>query len=149
MARSLQVKIPTASLIADVEASIAQIEADMAEYPKARQKYEEDVRVHNDKIVKLAIDALKNKSHLIGTDYGSAIRISTGYRGNSVQIEVDSDALGFPNKPECPSNPNEKTYYGRDYTTRLDLLKKNLKILKMTNQEEVNASTYNTVMELL
>jgi hypothetical protein len=29
------------------------------------------------------------------------------------------------------------------------LLKKNLKVLKMTNQEEVNASTYNTVMELL
>jgi hypothetical protein len=29
------------------------------------------------------------------------------------------------------------------------LLKKNLKVLKMTNQEEVNASTYNTVIDLL
>jgi hypothetical protein len=75
--------------------------------------------------------------------------VTSGYRGNSVQIEVDGDALGFPQKPDAPSNPNDRTYYGRDYTTKLDLLKKNLKVLNMTNQEEVNASTYNTVMELL
>jgi hypothetical protein len=57
--------------------------------------------------------------------------------------------FGFPEKPQSPNNPNDRTYYGRDYTTKLDLLKKNLKVLNMTNQEEVNASTYNTVMELL
>lgn len=149
MARSLSVKIPTASLIADIEATIAQIEEDVANYPAARQKYEADVKAHQEQIIALTIDALKNKTDLIGTAYGSAIRISTGYRGNSVQIEVDSDALGFPKAPESPSNPNDRQHYGREYTTRLDLLKKNLKVLKMTNQEEVNASTYNTVMELL
>ena len=149
MARSLSVKIPTASLIADIEASIATIEEEVANYPVARQKYEADVIAHNEQIIALTVEALKTKSHLIGTEYGSAIRIQSGYRGNSVQIEVDADALGFPKKPECPTNPNQQQSFGREYTTRLDLLKKNLKILRMTNQEEVNASTYNTVMELL
>ena len=149
MARSLSVKIPTATLIADVEATIATIEEDVANYPVLTEKYRADLKAYNDKIVQLTIDAIKKKSDLIGTDYGSPIRVTSGYRGNSVQIEVDGDALGFPQKPEAPSNPNDRTYYGRDYTTKLDLLKKNLKVLRMTNQEEVNASTYNTVMELL
>ena len=148
MARSLSVKIPTATLIADVEATIAKIEEDVANYPALTEKYRADLKAYNDKIVQLTIQAVK-KSDLIGTDYGSPIRVTSGYRGNSVQIEVDGDALGFPQKPEAPSNPNDRTYYGRDYTTKLDLLKKNLKVLRMTNQEEVNASTYNTVMELL
>jgi hypothetical protein len=148
MARSLSVKIPTATLIADVEATIAKIEEDVANYPALTEKYRADLKAYNEKIVQLTIQAVK-KSDLIGTDYGSPIRVTSGYRGNSVQIEVDGDALGFPQKPEAPSNPNDRTYYGRDYTTKLDLLKKNLKVLRMTNQEEVNASTYNTVMELL
>jgi hypothetical protein len=148
MARSLSVKIPTATLIADVEATIAKIEEDVANYPALTEKYRADLKAYNEKIVQLTIQAVK-KSDLIGTDYGSPIRVTSGYRGNSVQIEVDGDALGFPEKPEAPSNPNDRTYYGRDYTTKLDLLKKNLKVLRMTNQEEVNASTYNTVMELL
>jgi hypothetical protein len=148
MARSLSVKIPTATLIADVEATIAKIEEDVANYPALTEKYRADLKAYNEKIVQLTIQAVK-KSDLIGTDYGSPIRVTSGYRGNSVQIEVDGDALGFPQKPEAPSNPNDRTYYGRDYTTKLDLLKKNLKVLNMTNQEEVNASTYNTVMELL
>jgi len=148
MARSLSVKIPTATLIADVEATIAKIEEDVANYPALTEKYRAELKAYNEKIVQLTIQAVK-KSDLIGTEYGSPIRVSTGYRGNSVQIEVDGDALGFPQKPDAPSNPNDRTYYGRDYTTKLDLLKKNLKVLNMTNQEEVNASTYNTVMELL
>jgi hypothetical protein len=148
MARSLSVKIPTATLIADVEATIAKIEEDVANYPALTEKYRAELKAYNEKIVQLTIQAVK-KSDLIGTDYGSPIRVTSGYRGNSVQIEVDGDALGFPQKPEAPSNPNDRTYYGRDYTTKLDLLKKNLKVLRMTNQEEVNASTYNTVMELL
>lgn len=149
MARSLSVKIPTATLIADVEATIAQIESDVANYPALVEKYRAETKAYNDKIVQLTVKAIKDKSDLIGTDHNSPIRVTSGFRGNSVQIEVDGDALGFPEKPQSPSNPNDRTYYGREYTTRLDLLKKNLKVLRMTNQEEVNASTYNTVMELL
>jgi hypothetical protein len=148
MARSLSVKIPTASLIADIEATLAQIDAQIAEYPTAVKQYETDLKAHQSKVIEIVVDALKNKQELIGTDYDSVIRISHSY-GRRVDITVNPDAIGIPESPEKPSNPNERQSFGRDYVTRKSLLEKNLKVLRMTNQEEVNASTYNTVMELL
>ena len=148
MAKSLAVKIPTASLIAEVEAQIAKVESDIENYASLRKQYEADVKQYEKDVIAHAIKTLSDPTN-IGTENGSLIRVSTNYRYNGVSVEFDTEALGFPKKPEEPQRPNEKQYYGRDYTTRLDLLKKNLKVLKMTNQEEVNASTYNSVMELL
>lgn len=149
MARSLSVKIPTATLIADIEATIAKIEEDIANYPALVEAHRAESKAYEANIIALAIEALKTKTDLIGTNHDSPIRVATGYRDGSVQVTLDGSALGFPNKPEAPNNPNARESFGREYTTRLELLKKNLKVLKMTNQEEVNASTYNTVMELL
>jgi hypothetical protein len=149
MARSLSVKIPTASLIADVEASIADIEAKIATYPADMEAYREAQKAHQDLILKTVLEAIKNPDN-VGEEYGSIIRVQQNrYGRNAVEIEVNTDLLAIPQPPECPTNPNAKESFGRDYTTRLDLLKKNLKVLKMTNQEEVNASTYNTVIDLL
>jgi hypothetical protein len=148
MARSLSVKIPTASLIAEVEAQIAKVEQDIENYSALRKQYEVDVKQYEKDVISHAIKALSDPSN-IGTENGSLVRVTGNYRYNGVSVEFDTEALGFPKRPDEPQRPNEKTYYGRDYTTKLDLLKKNLKVLKMTQQEEVNASTYNSVMELL
>ena len=147
MAKSLAVKIPTAKLIAEVEAQIAKVEADIESYAERRKQYEVDSKQYEKDVIAHAIKALSDPDN-IGTEFGSLVRVSIGSR-NGVYVEFDSEALGFPEKPEEPTRPNQSTYYGRDYTTKLDLLKKNLKVLKMTEQTEVNASTYNSVMELL
>jgi len=147
MARSLSVKIPTASLIADIEASLAKIEADITEYPTALAKYREDYEAHKQNIIRLSIEAL-GKPGLIGTDFDSPIRVSNQF-GREVSIRLDAEKLGFPEAPIEPKKPNEHTYFGRDYTTRKSLLERNLKVLKMTSQEEVSATTYNTVIDLL
>jgi hypothetical protein len=151
MARSLSVKIPTATLIADVEATIADIEAQVATYPADVEAYRKASKAHQDLVLKAVIEAIKNPENIGDTyDNNAIVRVSTNrYGRNGVDISVNTDLLALPKAPEEPSNPNERTHYGREYTTKLDLLKKNLKVLKMTNQEEVNASTYNTVMELL
>ncbi len=148
MAKSLAVKIPTASLIAEVEAQIAKVESDIENYASLRKQYEADVKQYDADVIAHAIKVLSDPNN-IGTDSNSLIRVSTSHYRNGVSVEFDTDALAFPKRPDEPSRPNEKQYYGREYTTRLDLLKKNLKVLKMTTQEEVNASTYNSVMELL
>lgn len=148
MARSLSVKIPTASLIAEVEAQIVKVEQDIESYADKRKQYEADAKKYQEDVIAHAIKALSNPENL-GTDSNSLVRISSSFRYNGVSVEFDTEALGFPKKPEEPQRPNQQTYYGRDYTTKLDLLKKNLKVLRMTQQEEVNASTYNSVMELL
>ena len=147
MARSLSVKIPTASLIADIEASLAQIEADLAEYPAQIEAYRKAKADHQQIVIKAVIEAL-GKPELIGSEYDSPVRVSNGY-GNSVDVRVNVDLLGLPEAPKEPRKPNEHQSFGREYTTRKSLLERNLKVLKMTSQEEVSATTYNTVIDLL
>ena len=147
MARTLSVKIPTAKLIADVEASIAKIDVAVAEYASKRKQYEADLKQYNEDIIAYAIKALQDPNN-IGTEHGALVRVGRGYSGN-ISVDFDVDGLGFPKKPEEPVKPNEKTYFGREYVSRKELLERNLRILKMTSQEEVSASSYSAVIDLI
>ena len=147
MARSLAVKVPTASLISLVEDKIASIKSALATYPADVKQYEADVKAHQANLVKSVIKVLTDNPELIGENYDSPIRVSYGYRG--VDVSIDADALGLPEQPTKPSNPNDRQSFGREYATPLEMLEKTLKVLKLTTQEEVNASTYSSVMDLL
>lgn len=147
MARALSVKVPTASLVSLVEDKIASIKALSASYPADVKQYELDTKKHEASLVASVINALTNSPELIGSDYGKPIRVSVGYRG--VDVSIDASALGFPEAPKKPEDPNSKRYFGREYETPLGMLEKTLRILKMTTQEEVSASTYASVMDLL
>jgi hypothetical protein len=148
MARTMSVKVPTATLIANIEASIAKIDVDVAEYAEKRKQYELEVKKYNDDLIAHAIRALSEPSN-IGTEHGSLVRLSNNHYRNDVSVEFDVDGLGFPKKPEEPSKPNDKTYFGREYVTRKELLERNLRILKMTTQDEVSASSYSAVIDLI
>jgi hypothetical protein len=148
MARTMSVKIPTASLIADIEKSIAKIDADVEAYAGLRKQYELDVKKYQEELVAHAIKALSDPTN-IGTEHGSLVRLTSNNYRNDVDVTFDVDGLGFPKKPEEPSKPNDKTYFGREYVTRKELLQRNLRILKMTTQEEVSASSYSAVIDLI
>ena len=149
MARSISVKVPTAHLIQTLEDKIAEIEKDIAEYPARREQYERDLETYKTKLIEFVSGYITRNANLIGDHWDSVIRLSHS-RGNRVEIEFEPDAIeGFPQRPTEPQRPNQHKYYGRDYSTQKELLEKNLKILKMTSQEEVSASTYGAVMELL
>ena len=150
MARSLALKVPTASLISMVEEKIAKIKSDLAEYPAKVKQYEIDKKKHEASLVALTIKALTENPELVGENHDSAIRVSANnYAGRSVSISIDSDALGFPDSPVKPTNPNDTRWYGREHATPLEMLEKTIKVLRLTQQEEVNASTYSSVMDLL
>ena len=148
MAKTLSVKVPVASLIADIEASISKIDADVEAYAGKRKQYEADVKQYEKDLIAHAIEALKNPDN-IGTDHNSLIRVCSNSYRNSVSVDFDTEALGFPKRPEEPKRPNEKEYFGRDYVTRKELLERNLRVLKMTSQEEVSASSYSAVIDLI
>lgn len=148
MARNISVKVPTATLVANIESKIAEIDEAIANYPAEYAKYERDQEAYKAKVAEFIADYLGKNLSKIGYDHTSPIRINTSY-GNRLELAFDGDILGLPKKPEAPQKPNSQSYYGRDYTTQRDLLVKNLKILKMTTQEEVNASTYGAIMEIL
>jgi hypothetical protein len=150
MARSLAVKVPTASLIALVEERISDIKSAVADYPAAVEKYKADVASFEKQIVADVINALTTKPHLVGDSYDSPIRVShSNYGSRSVSVSIDSTALGLPEAPVKPEDPNSKRSFGREYASPLEMLEKTLRVLKLTAQEEVNASTYSSVMDLL
>ena len=149
MARSISVKIPTASLIQTIEDKIAEIDKEIADYPRKREEYEQANEAYKTKVAEFVSDYLAKNVSKVGYDYDDTIRITRSY-GEKVSVEFDTDAIpNFPEKPIDPERPNPQKYYGRDYSTQKELLEKNLKILRMTSQEEVSASTYGAVMEIL
>ena len=154
MARSISVKVPTSLLVQQIEERIAQIDKDIEEYPAKRDAFEKAEEAYKANVANFVAAYLGENLDKIGYGYEDIIRISTGYgfRGNTGKVELtfDADAIvGFPQRPEAPEKPNQKESFGRDWATRKELLEKNLKILKMTSQEEVSASTYGAVMELI
>jgi hypothetical protein len=148
MARSISVKIPTALLIAEIEAKIASIDAsvesyadDLKEYEVAKEKYRIDLAV--------AISKVMLNKDTISYEYDAPIRVVT-YGDNRIQIEFKPSAVaGLPEMPQQPQEPNRRTWYGRDYYSPKEMLEKNLKVLRMTTQEEVSGSTYGALIEFL
>lgn len=148
MARNISVKIPVSVLTAQIESKIAEIDAEIENYPTAREQYEKDLENYKEKVAQAVSKFLKTNSDKIGYNYDDVVRISSGYSGR-LELTFDQEALSFPKRPEEPKRPNQASHYGREYTSQRQLLERNLKILRMTSQEEVNASTYGAVMELL
>ena len=151
MARTHSVKIPTATLIADIEATIAKIDADLATYPERVKQYEADLATYKTDVVKFATDYITANANKIGFEYDSQIRlIQNHYSQHKFEIELDISAIAdFPERPVKPEQPNQNQHFGREYTNRKAILEKNLRILKMTSQEEVNASSYSSVIDLI
>jgi hypothetical protein len=148
MARTMSVKIPVSSLIADIEKSIAKIDEAVANYASEASAYRDEMVEYEKALIAKAIEALGNPDN-IGTDHNSPIRIQRNNYRNDVSVEFDIEALGFPTKPEEPVKPNQKEWFGREHQTRKEILQRNLKVLRMTTQEEVSASSYSSVMELI
>jgi hypothetical protein len=155
MARSISVKVPTSLLVQQIEERIALIDKEIEEYPVKREEFEKAEEAYKKNVANFVAAYLGENLDRIGYDYNDTIRIgstSYGFRGNASKVEIifDADAIvGFPKRPEAPSAPNQKESFGREYVTRKELLEKNLRILKMTSQEEVNASTYGAIMEII
>ena len=148
MARSISVKVPVATLISTIENKIAEIDEAIANYPKAREQYEKDLENYKDSLSAAIAKFIKGNADKIGFNHDDLVRISSSY-GGRLELTFDNEALGLPKRPSEPERPNQNKWYGRDHANQRDLLEKNLKILRMTTQEEVNASTYGAVMELL
>jgi hypothetical protein len=148
MARTLSVKIPTSKLIADIEASIVKIDEAVSNYAEEVKLYRDEMVAYDKALIAKAIEVLSNPEN-IGTEHNSPIRIQRNSYRNDVSVEFDPQALGFPEKPIEPVKPNDKNYFGREYITRKELLERNLRILKMTSQEEVSASSYSAVIDLI
>lgn len=149
MARNISVKVPVAHLISEIESRIAEIDKAIADYPRLRDEFEVANEAYKTKVSEFISNYLAKNIGKVGYDFDSTIRISRAYNGK-FELTFDVESIeGFPEKPVEPQRPNQNEWFGREHATRKSLLEKNLKILRMTSQEEVNASTYGAIMEIL
>jgi hypothetical protein len=151
MARNISVKIPTSTLIAQIESAIAEIDEAAANYPALLEKYERDSEAYKTKVAEFISDYLSKNAGRVGYEHDSVIRVSgSAYSYNRFELTFQIDSIpNFPERPVRPEQPDSSRTYGREYTTKRSILERNLKILRMTSQEEVNASTYGAIMEIL
>ncbi len=145
MARSVSVKLPTSVVVEMLENKLAEIAKVEAEYPKLLSAYKKEIVSFTADLIDLIS---KNKKSIVDySDYGNQednISISSDYRG-SVSIAVGKEIVAkIGEKPEKPSDP--ATWQNKD---KKDKLEKTLSLLKLTTQETITSSTYNSVLDLL
>ena len=150
MARAISVKIPTHKVIEMIEQKIAQINEDIATYPARKAQYVADRQAYTEKVVAVVADLLtKRGAELLSSeDQDNKVGVSTNYR-NALELTIGKDLVVGLEKPTEPTDPEPKGYYGQQYGSKKAELEKTLRLLKMSEQETITSSAYNSVLELL
>ena len=134
--RSINVKIPTAKVIEALETRKAEIITDRDEYPAKKREFEKADEAWKAKVAKIA-----SKKEIAA--------ISVNERNwlipREATIAVHYNLIG-EQIPERPEMPIEFGYRQRE---ALEEIENAIRILKMTEQEEVSTSTYNAVAKYL
>jgi hypothetical protein len=136
MARSISVKIPTAKLISALETRLAEYEDIRDNYDALKEKHDKSMSKWREEVSKLV--SPKNIKE---------ISVSSVSWRNPGHHEVNVGYL-VPDKsiPEQPEAPKAFSYVERDAITEIENA---IRILRMTDQEEVSTSTYNAVAQYL
>ena len=140
MARSkpISVKIATTKVIKALEARLAQLEADYTKQDENEAKYQKALEKWRKDIGKWAIG-----------QFSKAENLRTNYRVWNKTLNVDFDLTvnegDFPKEPE----KNYEQIHQHTYREMKDEMENAIRILKMTDEETVSASTYNAIARYL
>jgi hypothetical protein len=145
MARSVSVKIPTSVVIEMIETKLAELTKAETDYPKLVSAYKKDIATFTADLLDLVGKNKKSAIEYSDFDFASGnIAINSDWRG-SVSIQIGKELVAKigtkPQKPEDPDNYSNKQ--------KKEQLEKTLKLLRLTEQETITSSTYNSVLDLL
>ena len=137
--KAISVKIATPKVIKALEGALAKLElawtsqeANEAKFEKARAKY-------NKELQDFAIANVKK-----------ATNFRTNYRSYNNTLNIDYDVV-VANEKDMPVAP-EREYeqlHQHEYRSQKEEIENAIRILKMTDEEVVNTSTYNAVARYL
>ena len=136
--KAIQVKIPTAKVIKALETKLAQTKANYAKQDENEAKYQKSREKWQKEIGQWAI-----------ANFTKAENLRTNYRSYNKTLNVDFDITC--NGKDFPAEP-EKDYeeiHRHTYNEMVEEMDNAIRILKMTDEETVNTSTYNAIARYL
>jgi hypothetical protein len=136
--KAIQVKIATSKVIKALEAKLAQLEADYTKQDENEAKFNKKMEAWKKEIGKWAIG-----------QFSKAENLRTNYRSWNKTLNVDFDLTvdekDFPKEPE----KDYETIHQHTYREMKEEMENAIRILKMTDEEVVNTSTYNAIARYL
>lgn len=136
--KAISVKIPTERVIKALEQSLNKLELDWTSQEQNEAKYNKAMEAWRKELVKFAVDRIAKAENL-----------RTNYRSWNKTLNVDFDLTvkdgEFPAEPER----NYTTLHKHEYENNKEEISNAIRILKMTDEEVVNTSTYNAVARYL
>ena len=137
-AKAINVKIPTVRVIAGLEEALANLEADYATQEAKEAKYQEQYKAWKEEIGKWAI-----------ANFTKSENLRTNYRSWNNQLNVDFDIV--VKEGEFPAEPEKdfEVIHQHSYRESKKEISNAIRLLKMTDEETVNTSTYNAIAQYL
>ena len=138
MSRAITVKVATPKVIKALETRLATLEKDYASQSEKEAKYQKSVEAWKNEISKWAI-----------ANFSQAENLRTNYRQWNNTLNVDFDIITkegtFPAEPE----KDYDVIHQHSYREMKEDITNALTILKMTDEETVNASTMKQIAKYL
>lgn len=136
--KAIQVKIPTAKIITALETKLAKTKADYAKQDEYEAKYKATREAWQKSLGAWAM-----------ANFSKAQDLRTNYRSWNTTLNVDfdiaTDGKDFPQEPE----KDYEEIHRHVYNEMVEEMENAIRILKMTEEEVVNTSTYNAVARYL
>jgi predicted nucleic acid-binding protein len=136
--RTMNVKIPTVKVIAALESKLTQIKGDYTKQDEYEKKYQKQMETWRKQVVKFAMDNVSNAENL-RTNY-------TPWR-NTLNVDFDLKI----NEAEFPKEPSRdyQQINSHAYEEMVEEINSTIRILKLTDEEVVSTSTYNSIARYL
>ena len=137
--KAISVKIATPKVIKALEASLAKLEADYANQATNEAKYQKQFDKYKKELIAYATANIKK-----------AENFRTSFRSWNGTLNIDYDLTGL-SESDLPKEPTKDfvTMHQHTYLEQKEELSNAIRILKMTDEETVNTSTYNAVARYL
>jgi hypothetical protein len=135
--RSINVKIPTVKIIAALEDRLERLQDERDHYPALKQKYDHEYEVWKNQVASLVKPANIKDINVMDNSWRNP---------GEHEVAVSYTIKLGKNMPERPEAPKSHGYPERE---AIENIENALRILRMTEQEEVSTSTYNAVAKYL
>ncbi len=135
--KSINVKIATSKVIKALENKLAQIQKDKANQKVNEEKHSKAMEKYNKEIAKLALAHI-NKAE--------SLSANVRYNGSiNVDFNLPKGTIELPAEPQ----KDFESFHDWQYKEMVDEIENAIRILKMTDEEVVSTSTYNSIARYL